>query len=439
MYTVLGIAHNTLFASAVEHANYGAADYPIWGYMESLNHDQIANAFHAWTRGGSVADVAFPVVTGRSRSYQMSPVSASYACFWQIPVTLQPDDRLDVTAYLRKTAAMAYLPRVQIVSQATEPLAGIGAALMETAMTDSVDVWETLSATYTNIGDSPLDVWIRFLAMNASGYVYTDATWAVTNVTGLLADIAAIKAQTDLIPAVPAAVGSAMTLTEAYDAAKTAAPAGTALSNAIWTDGVAAHLNADIDSRLATGAYVAPDNAGIAAIQERTDNLPDDPAGISDIPLAADVAAAVWSATTRTLSGFGTPAADLWAYATRTLSSLPASYVATQTLSATATSATIYQAMTRSVLNLTITSGGIAVDLSGAAVKLYVRNVNGTARTVDGEAMTITDAENGLVSYTFSALETATPGTYRAQAEITYGDGSQERATPFLITVGETV
>ena len=61
----------------------------------------------------------------------------------------------------------------------------------------------------------------------------------------------AIKAKTDTIPASPAAVGSAMTLTSAYDAAKTA---------------------------LAASAYTAPDNASVSAIKAKTDNLPSDPA-----------------------------------------------------------------------------------------------------------------------------------------------------------------
>lgn len=57
------------------------------------------------------------------------------------------------------------------------------------------------------------------------------------------AGIAAIQAKTDNLPGSPAAVGSAMTLTAAYDAAKTAAPASTALSNVVWTDARAAQLD----------------------------------------------------------------------------------------------------------------------------------------------------------------------------------------------------
>jgi hypothetical protein len=77
------------------------------------------------------------------------------------------------------------------------------------------------------------------------------------------ASIAAIKAKTDNLPASPAAVGSAMTLTAAYDAAKTASQAGDAMA-------------------LTTG--------------ERT-----------------SVGTAVWASATRSLTTFGTLVSDIWA------------------------------------------------------------------------------------------------------------------------------
>lgn len=46
-------------------------------------------------------------------------------------------------------------------------------------------------------------------------------------------------------------------------------------------------------------------------------------AEISTALSAAEIAAAVWSATTRTLTGFGTLIADLWVHATRTLTADP--------------------------------------------------------------------------------------------------------------------
>lgn len=61
-------------------------------------------------------------------------------------------------------------------------------------------------------------------------------------------------------------------------------------------------LDVPVSSRLATAGYTAPNNAGIAAIQAKTDNLPADPAAQSDVTSAeanilaqvADVSGAVW-------------------------------------------------------------------------------------------------------------------------------------------------
>lgn len=96
----------------------------------------------------------------------------------------------------------------------------------------------------------------------------------------------AIKAKTDNLPASPAAVGSAMALTSAYDAAKTAAQA-------------------------------------------------------SDIPSASTVASAVWSAGTRSLTTFGTLVSDIWANASRTLTAISDSTGITTLLTRLASALTI--------------------------------------------------------------------------------------------------
>jgi hypothetical protein len=74
----------------------------------------------------------------------------------------------------------------------------------------------------------------------------TKAQLEASTVLAKEATTAAVKAKTDNLPASPAAVGSAMTLTVAYDAAKTA---------------------------LASTAYTAPDNTSITAIKAKTDKL----------------------------------------------------------------------------------------------------------------------------------------------------------------------
>jgi len=128
----------------------------------------------------------------------------------------------------------------------------------------------------------------------------------------------AVKAKTDNLPASPAATGSAMTLTAAYDAAKTAATqtsvddlptnaeltsglagaddatlAAIAALNNISTASIRTELATELgridvasSTRLATSGYTAPDNADILLIKAKTDNLPGDPADASDIAAA---------------------------------------------------------------------------------------------------------------------------------------------------------
>lgn len=52
-------------------------------------------------------------------------------------------------------------------------------------------------------------------------------------------------------------------------------------------------MDAAVSSRLASASYTAPDNAGIGSIKAKTDNLPANPAAVSDIPAAAAVASQV--------------------------------------------------------------------------------------------------------------------------------------------------
>lgn len=75
-------------------------------------------------------------------------------------------------------------------------------------------------------------------------------------------EVAAIKAKTDNLPASPAAVGSAMTLTAAYDAAKTASQAGDAMTlTAAYDDAKTAAQAGDVMST----TYAMRKNTQLAA------------------------------------------------------------------------------------------------------------------------------------------------------------------------------
>ena len=53
------------------------------------------------------------------------------------------------------------------------------------------------------------------------------------------------------------------------------------------------NLDASVSSRLASASYTAPANSDISAIKSKTDNLPASPAAVSDIPTTAQISSAV--------------------------------------------------------------------------------------------------------------------------------------------------
>jgi hypothetical protein len=157
----------------------------------------------------------------------------------------------------------------------------------------------------------------KLVGDNVDAKISTRSTYAGTDTPGT----------TTLLTRVPSAITvnggkvdvndkTGFSLTPAYDRAKNAAAPGeamsltsderTSLSSSIWqyltafmtTAGtigrlIVDNLNVPVASRLAGSAYIEPDNAGIGAIKAKTDNLPVDPAGVSNIPAPAVTAAAV--------------------------------------------------------------------------------------------------------------------------------------------------
>lgn len=135
------------------------------------------------------------------------------------------------------------------------------------------------SLTTTSSGGLTIAEHNQLMALPIGPAMPTDITAARDAV---LTQVAAVKAKTDNLPASPAAVGSAMTLTSAYDAAKSAASQASVTA---------------IGSPLQASSYIAPDNAAAqsaathaAAVDAR---LPVSPASTSSVPTAAANASAV--------------------------------------------------------------------------------------------------------------------------------------------------
>jgi hypothetical protein len=65
----------------------------------------------------------------------------------------------------------------------------------------------------------------------------------------------------------------------------------------------------------------------------------------------------------------------------------------------------------------------VPIDLSGAAVELYVYDNREDSIIIDGGSVTVTDAANGLVEYEWQDSDTQTVGLHKGEFVVTYADG----------------
>ena len=69
-------------------------------------------------------------------------------------------------------------------------------------------------------------------------------------------------------------------------------------------------------------------------------------------------------------------------------------------------------------LVVNLLDGGAAYDVTGQTPRLIMKIVGGGIPKVDRQLMTIEDGFNGVVSYSFSSVETDTEGTYEVEVEV---------------------
>ena len=136
------------------------------------NYGGTAGAYKGWQYGGIITTVNTQYPTGFTQSYQHALTAAS-ECYWQRRVMIRAGETLRFTAHFRKDASMTYLPRVWLFEECNEPLISASYILLEQAMTDSTDTWESYALSYKNTAAVNKEYNIRLLAKNASGNVYT--------------------------------------------------------------------------------------------------------------------------------------------------------------------------------------------------------------------------------------------------------------------------
>lgn len=190
---------NVLLGSSIENANYGVLAKSV--YSESIDHDQVAGAFKAWTKGGVTSSQTATPPTGYTQYNQTVLENATNEGYWQKEFTVGPGASINFDLWLRKSASMTYLPRVIVFNKAaTDPFAG-GAGIHTFTMTNSVDTWENEVYIYTNTGAADVTLVIRFQGMNASGNMLSALTATQINVdlTILTANVAVIDSNVDAL------------------------------------------------------------------------------------------------------------------------------------------------------------------------------------------------------------------------------------------------
>lgn len=127
----------------------------------------------------------------------------------------------------------------------------------------------------------------RAVVRDAAGATISGSPFSLTHVaTGQYSNAAAVMPSTAFVTVQIAVYNDAGFTTLSSDHEITldefdldeSSLAATALDNTVWTNAKAAFVDVVISSRLATAGYTAPDNADIAAIKAKTDNLPASPA-----------------------------------------------------------------------------------------------------------------------------------------------------------------
>jgi hypothetical protein len=70
-------------------------------------------------------------------------------------------------------------------------------------------------------------------------------------------------------------------------------------------------------------------------------------------------------------------------------------------------------------------SAGAVIDLSSASVVFHMKAIGASTLKIDA-GVTVTDPANGAIQYDWVSGDTDTPGTYYAEFQVTYTDGSVE-------------
>lgn len=266
------------------------------------------NGFHTYTITQSETNADHVAVTFTGTG----AVPATVQVYTTFPQTGDTFDRLGAPAGASIAADLVVIDdfldtEIAAIKAKTDNLPASPAATSDipSASTVASTVWGTAVPGAFGAGTAG-----KVLGDNLNATVSSRATQtSVDTMAGYVdTEVAAIKAKTDNLPASPAAtsdIPSASTVASSVwgtsiPGAFSAGTAGKVLGDRIDATVSSRASQASIDTL--TG-YV---DTEVAAIKAKTDNLPTNPAAVSDIPSAATIADAVWDETMSTHTTDGT-------------------------------------------------------------------------------------------------------------------------------------
>lgn len=177
MTSAIGMeAHNTILGSSKENKSYNTSDILPFLCTQSFDHDKVAGAFRAWTRGGITSSTTSNPPTGRTRCYNHVCESASYPCWHQREILVEAGRQLRVRVWLKADVGVEI--KSQLVLPTADPLiTGTGTGEWQQIGT-SDGAWHEYTTAWTNSASYPVTIYLRFLATAASGNGYSDFQWA---------------------------------------------------------------------------------------------------------------------------------------------------------------------------------------------------------------------------------------------------------------------
>jgi hypothetical protein len=172
--------YNAAMGGTTENYEYNTDWVTDNSYAESRNHDQVANAFKSWSRGGITISQITTLPVGYTLGFKLTCENASKVGFRQTTYSVCPGGTLSAAGQIKfADDHSAYKPRLEIMDDSTDPvILASYTPLAQSIVASGTDTgWQAVSVSWKNTASITRLVRIRTSAMRASGDVYY--VWAV--------------------------------------------------------------------------------------------------------------------------------------------------------------------------------------------------------------------------------------------------------------------